>query len=188
MQHKNHNDQNAHAQSLHYDAAGNNRRDCGTGGKNRAEQPTQREAHSADKQGCGQCELHQQREHAENCRAKKGHGPSVAVDSLDERQHQRQEHQRNSNDEGANAADAPAAGVDEDPVTGSAHCLLGPYWSAALRKSHLIGYQASRRGGVVEVEVDGPRTILGGEGVIFAKGQIEGSKQKAQPAEQLTQR
>ena len=44
---------------------------------------------------------------------------------------------------------APAAGIDEDPVTGSAHCALGPYWGKILGKTTLIAWQASRRGGEV---------------------------------------
>jgi PhzF family phenazine biosynthesis protein len=67
---------------------------------------------------------------------------------------------------------APAVGVDEDPVTGSAHCLLAPHWGGRLGKSAMVGYQASRRGGIVGVEVLGDRVILGGEGVIFATGEI----------------
>lgn len=60
---------------------------------------------------------------------------------------------------------APAAGVDEDPVTGSAHCTLGPYWSQKLGKSELVGYQASSRGGVVWVRLDADRVHLGGQAV-----------------------
>lgn len=67
---------------------------------------------------------------------------------------------------------APAAGIDEDPVTGSAHCLLAPYWSGKLAKPSMVGYQASARGGTVHVEVRGARVLLGGEGVIFAAGEI----------------
>ncbi len=67
---------------------------------------------------------------------------------------------------------APAVGVDEDPVTGSAHCLLATHWAVRLRKSKMVGYQASSRGGVVHVEVRGERVILGGEGVIFSTGEI----------------
>jgi predicted PhzF superfamily epimerase YddE/YHI9 len=65
---------------------------------------------------------------------------------------------------------APAAGVNEDPVTGSAHCCLGPYWSTRLAKSELRGYQASSRGGVVQVRLAGPRVILGGHAVTVLKG------------------
>ena len=67
---------------------------------------------------------------------------------------------------------APAVGVDEDPVTGSAHCLLAPYWGARLGKSKMVAYQASARGGIVHVEVRGERVMLGGEGVIFATGEL----------------
>lgn len=67
---------------------------------------------------------------------------------------------------------APAVGVNEDPVTGSAHCLLAPYWGARLGKSKMIGYQASSRGGVVQLEVRGNRVMLGGEGVVFSRGSI----------------
>ncbi len=67
---------------------------------------------------------------------------------------------------------APALGVDEDPVTGSAHCLLAPYWGARLGKAAMIGYQASSRGGTVYVETRGDRVLLEGEGVIFATGEL----------------
>ena len=60
---------------------------------------------------------------------------------------------------------APAAGVDEDPVTGSAHCALAPYWAGKLRKNALVGYQASARGGTVECAVMGDRVVLGGRAV-----------------------
>jgi predicted PhzF superfamily epimerase YddE/YHI9 len=68
---------------------------------------------------------------------------------------------------------APAAGVDEDPVTGSAHCALAPYWAAKLGKSALVGYQCSPRGGTVRVEVRGDRVQLGGQAVTVVKGTIE---------------
>jgi predicted PhzF superfamily epimerase YddE/YHI9 len=67
---------------------------------------------------------------------------------------------------------APAVGVNEDPLTGSAHCLLAPYWGARLGKSKMVGYQVSSRGGTVQVEVRGGRVMLGGEGVVFARGSI----------------
>jgi len=57
---------------------------------------------------------------------------------------------------------APAAGIDEDPVTGSAHCALGPYWSARLGKDSFTTYQASRRGGVVKLQLAGDRILLRG--------------------------
>lgn len=67
---------------------------------------------------------------------------------------------------------APTAGIDEDPVTGSAHCCLADYWGKRLNKTNMVGYQASARGGVVHVEVRGERIMLGGEGVIFAEGEL----------------
>jgi PhzF family phenazine biosynthesis protein len=67
---------------------------------------------------------------------------------------------------------APAAGVAEDPVTGSAHCCLGPYWSERLNKRDLVGYQASARGGVVRVGVRGDRVLLGGRAVTVVRGEL----------------
>jgi len=67
---------------------------------------------------------------------------------------------------------APAAGINEDPVTGSAHCCLADYWGKKLGKSKMTGYQASARGGVVEVETIGERVILGGQAVIVAQGEL----------------
>jgi PhzF family phenazine biosynthesis protein len=67
---------------------------------------------------------------------------------------------------------APAAGVNEDPVTGSAHCALGPFWQARLGRNDLTGYQASRRGGVVRVEVHGNRVMLSGHAVTIIKGEL----------------
>jgi PhzF family phenazine biosynthesis protein len=59
----------------------------------------------------------------------------------------------------------PAVGIDEDPVTGSAHCCLGPYWSKRLGKTEMLAYQASARGGVVGVTVMGDRVRLRGKAV-----------------------
>jgi PhzF family phenazine biosynthesis protein len=67
---------------------------------------------------------------------------------------------------------APASGVDEDPVTGSAHCCLGPFWAPRIGKSELVGYQASPRGGVVRVRVVGERVYLGGKAVTVLRGQL----------------
>ena len=64
----------------------------------------------------------------------------------------------------------PAAGVDEDPVTGSAHCCLAPYWSARLGKRELTGFQASARGGVVRVRSAGARVALCGQAVTVLEG------------------
>lgn len=60
---------------------------------------------------------------------------------------------------------APRSGVAEDPVTGSAHCCLGPYWAEKLGKTKLLGFQASRRGGFVHVEIQGERVLLSGHAV-----------------------
>jgi PhzF family phenazine biosynthesis protein len=67
---------------------------------------------------------------------------------------------------------APAAGINEDPVTGSAHCCLGPYWAKKLGKKELTGYQASARGGVVKVRVGDDRVYLGGQAVTVIRGTI----------------
>lgn len=66
----------------------------------------------------------------------------------------------------------PRLGIDEDPVTGSAHCVLGPYWTARLRKNELVCLQASARGGVVHVQVEGDRINLSGEAVTVMSGEI----------------
>ena len=67
---------------------------------------------------------------------------------------------------------APGSGVDEDPVTGSAHCALAPYWSAKLGKMEMTGFQASARGGVVRVRVVGDRVILSGQAVTTLRGEL----------------
>ncbi len=67
---------------------------------------------------------------------------------------------------------APASGIAEDPVTGSSHCALGPFWSARLGKPELLAYQASPRGGVVRVRVVGDRVKLGGQAVTVLRGEL----------------
>ncbi len=67
---------------------------------------------------------------------------------------------------------APGSGVDEDPVTGSAHCCLAPYWSERLGKREMTGFQASARGGVVRVRVEGDRVKLGGRAVTVLRGEL----------------
>lgn len=67
---------------------------------------------------------------------------------------------------------APLKGVDEDPVTGSAHCTLMPYWSARMQRSTLTGYQASRRGGTVYCEMADDRVYLSGKCRRFLEGTI----------------
>lgn len=67
---------------------------------------------------------------------------------------------------------APGAGIAEDPVTGSAHCTLGPFWAERLGSEELTGYQASARGGVVRVEVRGDRVSLKGCAVTVLRGEL----------------
>lgn len=68
---------------------------------------------------------------------------------------------------------APSVGVDEDPVTGSAHCCLAPFWSDRLSRAELVGYQASTRGGVVRTRVRGDRVVLAGQAVTVLTGRLE---------------
>jgi PhzF family phenazine biosynthesis protein len=67
---------------------------------------------------------------------------------------------------------APAVGIDEDPVTGSAHCALGPYWAQRLGKRELQAYQASHRGGDLRVRVDGERVFIGGKATTVLRGEL----------------
>jgi PhzF family phenazine biosynthesis protein len=67
---------------------------------------------------------------------------------------------------------APGSGVDEDPVTGSAHCTLGPFWASRLGKDEMLAYQASARGGIVRVRVEGERVKLGGQAVTVLRGRL----------------
>ncbi len=67
---------------------------------------------------------------------------------------------------------APAVGVNEDPVTGSAHCCLAPYWARKLEKDTLLAYQASARGGVLRLHVNGDRVKLGGQAVTVMRGEL----------------
>jgi PhzF family phenazine biosynthesis protein len=66
----------------------------------------------------------------------------------------------------------PASGIDEDPVTGSAHTALGPYWGAKLGKTAMIAYQASARGGVVRLRLAGERIVLGGQAVTVTQAML----------------
>ncbi len=67
---------------------------------------------------------------------------------------------------------APWVGVDEDPVTGSVHCCLGPFWGKRLGKERLVAYQASARGGVVHMELKDGRVDLGGRAVTVLRGEL----------------
>lgn len=66
----------------------------------------------------------------------------------------------------------PRAGINEDPVTGSAHCCLGPFWQSRLGKDTFVAYQASPRGGVVRVQIKGDRVLLGGQAVTVLRGEL----------------
>jgi PhzF family phenazine biosynthesis protein len=70
---------------------------------------------------------------------------------------------------------APAAGIPEDPATGSAHCCLAEFWSKRLDKTAFRAFQASPRGGVIHVRIAGDRAILGGKAVTIAEGQLVAS-------------
>ena len=67
---------------------------------------------------------------------------------------------------------APRYGIDEDPVTGAAHCALAPYWAERLERDQMRGYQASARGGTVAVHLRGDRVVLGGSAITVARGEL----------------
>jgi predicted PhzF superfamily epimerase YddE/YHI9 len=67
---------------------------------------------------------------------------------------------------------APAKGVPEDPVTGSSHCTLVPYWAERLGKTELVAHQLSRRGGALHCALRGDRVSIGGRAVLYLEGQI----------------
>jgi len=67
---------------------------------------------------------------------------------------------------------APWVGIDEDPVTGSAHTILGPYWGHKLRKNHLVACQVSARGGLLKVRISADRTYISGQAVTVFSGQL----------------
>jgi len=68
---------------------------------------------------------------------------------------------------------APRLGIDEDPVTGSAHCCLGPFWMARLLKKELIAYQASARGGLLRLRLNGERVYLSGKAVTVGTSMLQ---------------
>jgi len=70
---------------------------------------------------------------------------------------------------------APGAGVDEDPVTGSAHCCLGPFWKGRLGRDNLIGYQASARGGFVRTRCEGDRVLISGQAITVMRSEMVGT-------------
>jgi PhzF family phenazine biosynthesis protein len=67
---------------------------------------------------------------------------------------------------------APSIGINEDPVTGSAHTVLAPYWADKLGKTRFTAFQASARGGWVKVELRGDRVLLGGQAVTVMRGEL----------------
>lgn len=67
----------------------------------------------------------------------------------------------------------PGLGIQEDPVTGSAHCNIVPYWSARLNKQKLECHQLSARGGVLDCELKGDRVLMGGKCVLYLTGSID---------------
>lgn len=66
----------------------------------------------------------------------------------------------------------PQVGIDEDPATGSAHCALAPFWAERIGKREFVAYQASARGGVLRVRLDGERVKLGGQAVTVLRGEL----------------
>ena len=67
---------------------------------------------------------------------------------------------------------APASGIDEDPVTGSAHTKLIPYWAKELRKNNLIAKQLSKRGGFLKCTLKKERVLIGGQATLYMIGNI----------------
>jgi predicted PhzF superfamily epimerase YddE/YHI9 len=67
---------------------------------------------------------------------------------------------------------APGAGIDEDPVTGSAHCCLAPFWARRLGKTEMTGFQASRRGGIVRMRLRRDPVMLDGHAVMISRGAL----------------
>jgi len=67
---------------------------------------------------------------------------------------------------------APAVGVDEDPVTGSSHCVLTPFWAQRLGRESMTSYQASSRGGVLKVRLDGDRVRIAGRAITVIRGEL----------------
>jgi predicted PhzF superfamily epimerase YddE/YHI9 len=67
---------------------------------------------------------------------------------------------------------APGSGIDEDPVTGSAHCCLAPFWASRLGKTEFVAYQASARGGILRVRLDGDRVKIRGRAITVFRGDL----------------
>ncbi|MGH7475433.1 MAG: PhzF family phenazine biosynthesis protein [Longimicrobiales bacterium] len=80
---------------------------------------------------------------------------------------------------------APAVGIDEDPVTGSVHCCLAPFWAERLGRDELTGYQASARGGTVRVAVRGARVLLFGQAITVLRGELSRAALPAEAASSI---
>ena len=78
---------------------------------------------------------------------------------------------------------APGAGIDEDPVTGSAHCSLAPFWSERLGKSAMTAFQASTRGGTIRMRVEGQRVVLGGKATGILRGEMADCRARSSRSE-----
>jgi len=68
---------------------------------------------------------------------------------------------------------APGGGIDEDPVTGSIHSILVPYWAEKLGKDHLLAHQVSARGGVLRCELKGDRVAIAGQAAFYMEGSVQ---------------
>jgi PhzF family phenazine biosynthesis protein len=77
---------------------------------------------------------------------------------------------------------APKVGINEDPVTGSAHSVLGPFWMNRLDKNELLAFQASKRGGVLRVRVGDRRVFIGGKAVTVFEAELNAEKPTTQVA------
>jgi predicted PhzF superfamily epimerase YddE/YHI9 len=76
---------------------------------------------------------------------------------------------------------APASGINEDPVTGSSHCCLGPFWGRRLRKESLLARQVSARGGVLKVRLERDRVVLGGQAVTVLRSELLAGMESGSP-------
>ena len=66
----------------------------------------------------------------------------------------------------------PKDKINEDPVTGSVHCMIAPYWAERLGKNDIHAYQASERGGNLECKVQGDRVVISGKAVLYSVGEL----------------
>lgn len=68
---------------------------------------------------------------------------------------------------------APKLNVSEDPVCGSGHCHIVPYWSKRLGQEEIVAYQASPRGGMLYCKMNGDRVVLSGHAVLYSEGELK---------------